>query len=249
MTGSGGMDRDGNGMTGAGVPADTVHTLALDDEHDALPWLDSGDDDDRDAPGIDTGRLAGFAVAALVLLALLVGLVWWLSHRGDGADAVADGSTIEAPAEPYKTRPDDPGGKEFAGTGDTSFAVGEGQAREAALAADEAPAPAPETVVGTGKPAAGKLSITTADEPAASPEAAGIGVQVGAYANRASAEAGWRTLSTRHSALSGFRHRIVEGRADIGTVYRLQAVTADRASANSLCAQLKAQGAACQVKR
>ncbi|MDR2858363.1 MAG: SPOR domain-containing protein, partial [Novosphingobium sp.] len=48
--------------------------------------------------------------------------------------------------------------------------------------------------------------------------------------------------------LAGLRHRVIEGRADIGTVYRLQAVPGDAAAAQALCARLKAAGLACQVK-
>jgi len=41
---------------------------------------------------------------------------------------------------------------------------------------------------------------------------------------------------------------VLQGTADIGTVYRLQAVAPDAAAANALCATLKASGVACQVK-
>ena len=41
---------------------------------------------------------------------------------------------------------------------------------------------------------------------------------------------------------------VSEGSADIGKVYRLQAVSADLASANALCSGLKASGVPCQVK-
>jgi len=44
-------------------------------------------------------------------------------------------------------------------------------------------------------------------------------------------------------------HRVVEGKADIGTVYRLQAMTSDGSAANSLCSHLQADGVKCQVKR
>jgi cell division protein FtsN len=77
----------------------------------------------------------------------------------------------------------------------------------------------------------------------------GPGVQVGAYSNRESAEKGWTRLSQQYEALSGVRYRIVEGRADIGTVYRLQAVPGDASAANRLCATLKGAGLSCQVKR
>jgi hypothetical protein len=76
-----------------------------------------------------------------------------------------------------------------------------------------------------------------------------VGVQVGAYTSAADAEAGWSALSARHEALSGLKHRVVEGQADFGRVFRLQAVAADVAAANALCSALKAAGQGCQVKR
>ena len=79
--------------------------------------------------------------------------------------------------------------------------------------------------------------------------AGGVGVQVAAYSSNAAAEAGWAKLSAQHAAiLSGVRHRVVEGTADIGKVYRLQAVASDAAAANALCGRLKAAGTPCQVK-
>jgi hypothetical protein len=56
-------------------------------------------------------------------------------------------------------------------------------------------------------------------------------------------------LSTQYEALSGLKHRVVEGSADIGTVYRLQVLAGDVTGANALCGRLKAAGLACQVKR
>ena len=55
-------------------------------------------------------------------------------------------------------------------------------------------------------------------------------------------------LSQAGGLLSGVSHRVVEGRADNGTIYRLQAVTGDAAAAKALCGKLKAKGIACQVK-
>ena len=73
-------------------------------------------------------------------------------------------------------------------------------------------------------------------------------MQVGAFSSRAQAEAAWDRLSSSHSALSGQRYRVVEGRADIGTVYRLQALPGDAAAAKSLCGKLKSAGQDCTVK-
>lgn len=213
--------------------------LALDDDGEKLPWLESSDDDEDE--GVDSGRIIGFALIGLVALLAILGGIWWASSRHSGGAALADGSTIQAPDAPYKTKPENPGGKQFAGTGDTSFKVGEGQTSEGRLAATKPPEEKPVAPTPGEKPAA--------EAPAAPVDMSGIGVQVGAYSNRKDAEAGWATLASRNEALSGVKHRIVEGKADIGTVYRLQAVAGDVAGANALCQKLKAGGAACQVKR
>jgi hypothetical protein len=221
--------------------ADAIETeeqLALADGEERLPWLES--EDEYEQPGVDTGRIIAFgAVGALALILLLGGLWWFTGDRTDEA-LVADGSTIEAPDEPYRTRPADPGGQQVAGTGDTSFEVGEGQARETRIAGSgDAPAPSIDreqdaTATPTAKPSA---------------TASGIGVQVGAYSSRDAAETGWSTLSGRISALQGRNHRVVQGTADSGTIYRLQAVAGTVAEAETLCRSIKSQGGDCQVKR
>ncbi|KPQ37828.1 MAG: Sporulation related domain [Porphyrobacter sp. HL-46] len=202
---------------------------------DNLPWLES-DEEDEDAGGLDTGQIFGFAALLIVLLAAVVGAVWYVSSRTAGSEAVADGSVIAAPAGPIKERPEDPGGKTFAGTGNVAPVVGEGGTREAVVAAPEA-APTPKP-----SPAAGAAPA------AAAPDMSGVGVQLAAYSSRARAEQGWGDLIRRTDALAGVKHRVVEGKVDIGTVYRLQAIAATRAEADALCTALKADGLDCQVK-
>ncbi|MEP6868720.1 MAG: SPOR domain-containing protein [Novosphingobium sp.] len=206
-------------------------------EEDRLPWLETADDDYDDA-GMDGARVFGFVLAGLVALAALIGAIWWVTHRSSNAVLVADGSTIAAPAEPYKEAPKQPGGKTFAGTGDSSFAVSAGQTKAAHLGgASETPKPSVDT---GAKP-----------EPAASaaPASTGVGVQVGAFSSKAQAEAAWTRLSSQNAMLKGVSHRVLEGSADVGTVFRLQAVAADGAGADTLCGNLKSAGIACQVKR
>lgn len=234
MGGMGEFSRNGDG---ASFGSSSTAQLALDDEDDRLPWLESGDDDVEE--GVDTGRLVGFALIGLVALAAIVGLIWWLGNRGASPDLIADGRTIEAPDAPYKTRPENPGGKEFAGTGDTSFKVGEGASTDSKLATAAVAKP---VVNAEQADSAGAKADDTANVP-------GVGVQVGAYNSKEQAQAGWSTLYTANEALHGYKYRIVQGTADIGTVFRLQAVTGDAASAEALCARLKAAGTACQVKR
>ncbi|WP_225204886.1 SPOR domain-containing protein [Novosphingobium huizhouense] len=228
-------------------PAGGVDRLALGDEQ-RLPWLESADDVDLDEP-IDngTGRLLAFAGFAVLLLVALVGGIYWLSHRASSSSAPADGSLIEASREPYKVAPKDPGGKTFQGTGDASFTVSEGGKPAAVIAgsagaAPSAPAPRPAAAASAPAPAA-------AAAPAATPAASGVGVQIGAFSSNAAAEAAWNKLASVHEPLKGLSHRIVEGRADIGTVYRLQAVAGDVAGANALCNALQSGGLKCQVKR
>lgn len=210
--------------------------LALGDE-ERLPWLESADDVDFDEPGPDNSRMIGFGVLAVLLLAALVGGIYWVTHRGGGA-AGADGSLIEASKEPYKIAPKDPGGKTFQGTGDASFKVSEGEKPVANLAGSNAPAPTPAPAPKPSASASAPVAPTS-----------GVGVQVGAFSTSASAEAAWSKLVSAHDALSGLSHRVIEGKADMATVFRLQAVAGDVAAANALCAKLQAGGLKCQVKR
>ncbi|MDP3676071.1 MAG: SPOR domain-containing protein [Novosphingobium sp.] len=221
--------------------------LGLDDGDERLPWLESADDIDAEE-GFDSGRIIGFLLLGLVALAMIVGAVWFASNRGTGE---ADGSLIRADAGPYKVAPEDPGGKKFAGTGDTSYAVAQGETRSGTIAGEE-PAPG-STGTATPEPATSAMPVPKASPSAtatASPAATGgVGVQVGAYTSAADAEKGWSALVGRHEALSGVKHRVIEGQADFGRVFRLQAVAGDLAAANALCASLKASGQGCQVKR
>ena len=219
-----------------GAPPADNGRLAFGDDEVRLPWLESDGDDRDDIGGYNGGQLLGLLLFGLLAIGLIGGGIWWaMSHRKDDV-LVADGSVIAAPQEPYKERPKDAGGKTFAGTGDTSFAVSEGQSRPGRLGQT---APTTPVVQPSAKPAASASAAATVP---------GVGVQVAAYVSRAAAEAGWTKLSGQYEALSGLNHRVVEGSADIGTVYRLQAVTSDSGSAHALCSKLKSAGVACQVK-
>lgn len=236
MSGLEGTGREGDEPVDGSVETETsleeVQELSLSEEEEPLPWLESGDYEDEDE-GVDTGRIVGFVLIAALALAALFGAIWIFSSQGTDPELVADGSTIEAPEGPAKEKPEIPGGRTFAGTGDVAPAVSEGQSREGRLA--EAPKPSIGTAA-TGEAGGNAAAIS------------GIAVQVGAYSSKAGAEKGWNALARQTDAIKGFKYRIVEGKADIGTVYRLQAVAADGAAAKSLCEKLRADGLACQVK-
>ncbi|MDZ4306419.1 SPOR domain-containing protein [Allopontixanthobacter sp.] len=247
MSGLEGNGREGDEPieTGArgGYSDHDVEELSLVDEDEPLPWLETSDYGEEDE-GVDTGRIVGFVLIAALALIALFGAIWFFSNRETNGDIVADGSTIEAPPGPVKQRPEDPGGRNFAGTGDVAPAVSEGQTREGRIAEKIVPQPgvAPVTPEST-KP----VDVKTGAEASAT-SGGGVAVQVGAYSNKAGAETGWNALNRQTDALQGYKYRIVEGQADIGTVYRLQAMAGDAAAARSLCAALRADGLACQVK-
>lgn len=239
----------GEGISGAypgddGFAEPRTGQLELGDGEASLPWLE-GDDEEEYYEGYSAARLIGVALLGLLVLAGIGGGIWWMTGRMDGDAPVADGSIVHAPESPYKERPEDPGGRLVPGTGDTSFAVAEGQTRQARL--DESSSAATAAQDKIVKVAEAEKEKDTAVPAPSEPQ--GVGVQVGAYVTRSSAEAGWQTLSGQYEALSGLHHRIVEGQADIGTVYRLQAVPGDAAAARTLCRNLRAAGLNCQVKQ
>lgn len=225
--------------------------LELRDEDESLPWLESADDYEED-DGVDGSRLLMFALLGLAALVAIVGGIWWATNRAPDSAMVADGSTIENPGD-FKEKPENPGGAEVAGTGSVAPGVAEGQSSEGRIADGSAAAPSIDTAQ-SGSNAASATgtasgsnsgSTNSAGQAAAS---GGVGVQIGAFSTRAKAEQGWKEAGSRYSALSGFKYRIVQGQADIGTVYRLQAVAGSRSAANSLCTKLKSAGGSCQVK-
>jgi hypothetical protein len=227
------------------------HVLPGLQEEEPLPWLYSTEEDMDDA-GVDPGRVWAFVLTGFALLALIVGGVWWTAHHRNAGGLEADGSLITALPGPIKEAPQDPGGKTFDGTGDSSFAVSQGHVPGATLAisgdqgADRPIAGTAQSVV--AKPIAkdNAGADTALADGGSSPH--GIGVQIGAYSSQLAAEAAWAHMAKSFDVLSGASHRIVEGKADIGTVYGLQAVTGSDAAANALCDKLKSGGLACQVK-
>ena len=245
MTGIDG-DREGEEwQDGDGEPLETER-LALDDEDERLPWLESSDDEDyAESEGSDMGHTLRLGLLAMAALAAIVLGIYWITHRNPDPALTPDGSLVAAEATPYKEAPKDPGGKTFDGTGDSAFAVSEGQTRSAKLGD-----------AGASAVPASRPSLTSVKVPASSatPSAAssatakGPVVQVGAYSTQATAETGWSKLAAQYSALAGLKHQIVEGQADIGTVYRLQVLPGESGGAQALCSRLKAAGLACQVK-
>ncbi len=225
---------------------ENAEELELIEEDESLPWLESADDYEEET-GSDGTRLAMFALLGLAALIAIVGGIWYATNRAPDSAMVADGSTIENPGE-FKEKPEDPGGAEVAGTGAVAPGVAAGQRSEGRIADGSGAGPSIDTEQSGSNSGSSNASAGSQQASGSASNGGGVGVQVGAYSSRAKAEQGWKELSGRFSALSGFKYRIVQGQADIGTVYRLQAVAGSQSAANSLCTKLKSAGGSCQVK-
>jgi hypothetical protein len=201
-----------------------------------LPWRKDAKADNKKYKGYNAWHVLSLLILGLLAVALIGGGIWRINNRKD--DVLVDNRSVVARLQqPYKERPKNPGSKTFPGPGDTSFAISEGRTGPAKIG----PPPAASNRATEAAPKA-------SDSAAPTPSGAGVGVQVAAYSRRAQAEDGWTRLSRQYELLSGLHHRVVEGQADMGTVYRLQATAGDVGAAHALCGKLKAAGLACHVK-
>ena len=238
--------------------------LDLRDE-DRLPWLEAVEDEDPES-GVSPGKLIGGVIAALVVLGLVIGGVYWLKNR-PGAGAEGDGTLIAAPAGDYKVKPDAAGGgMTVEGQGDSTFAASQGAEAGATIdtnALPEAPVTGAKAVTPTPAPAgkaggtvsasvadAGKMGAKPAKPAAVAPApvaAGGAQVQLGAFGSEAKANQVWAGLSKRFAYLAPLTKVIVPVPAESGTVYRLRVNAGTGAAAASLCGKLKAAGESCLV--
>jgi SPOR domain len=199
------------------------------DDPDRLPWLDTADGYEYDN-GNSNMRILALVFGGIALLAAIVWGVYWMQRNQTGADG-GNGELIAAQEGDYKVRPDEPGGKSFEGEGDSAFSASEGKKTAA--------------TIGEGQKDAAKAEPAKVEPEAAVPAGAGL-VQVGAYSNVAMADESWAALGKRFGFMAGVKRKIAEGSGEGGRkIYRLQAVTADAAAAQQLCAKLKAAGEGC----
>jgi SPOR domain len=211
--------------------------FALDDP-DRLPWLETADGYEYD-DGASPLKVAAMVLGGLALLAAIVGLIYWAQRSGGGA--TGNGELIAAQEGDYKVKPDEAGGKTFEGEGDSAFAASEGKKTGATIAP---PAKAPDTKVAAPAPTPAKPATSGATP------AGAVMVQLGAFGDSAKADTAWAALTKRFGFLSGTNRKIAEATVEGGRkVFRLQAVTANAAAAQQLCAKLKAAGENCLIVR
>lgn len=211
--------------------------LGLDDP-DRLPWLETADGYDYEESASPL-KVAAMVLGGLALLAAIVGGIYWFQRNQAGGQG--NGELIAAQEGNYKVAPSagESKGKSFEGEGDAAFAASEGKKVDAKLDPTKAKAAATAPAA-PGAPAA-----------KAGPIPAGAAfVQLGAYSDAAKAEQAWTALGKRFGAVSGTNKRVVEGAGEGGRkVFRLQAITANAAAAQQLCAKLKAAGESCLIAK
>jgi hypothetical protein len=221
-------------------------------EEDRLPWLEAvEEDDDRNGPSI--AKLIGAIIIGLAAIAVIVGGLFWLGNRNrsDGNNEI-----IAAPEGDYKVRPDQPGGMNATGDGETAAAASAGAEPKGRIntnAVAEAPVArppqaAPQTPTARPQAPAARPQAPPARPPAPpvrpAPAAGGVTIQLGAFSTQAGATSAWRALSGRFRYLAPLGHSVVPVQSGGRTLYRLRANGPDAAG---ICRRLQVAGEDCAV--
>ncbi|MDQ8758225.1 SPOR domain-containing protein [Sphingosinicella sp. LHD-64] len=215
-------------------------------DEDRLPWLEAVEEDEGSAgPGI--AKLVGAVVIGLLAIGLIVGGLFWLGNRGREGGT---GDLIAAPEGDYKVRPDEPGGMNVAGEGDTAYAASAGQVPQGQLntnavaetpVARPAPQPAPQQQAEAQRPQA---PAPQPQRPAPAATGGGATIQLGAFSTGASANSAWTALSGRFRYLAPLSRSVIPVQSGGRTLYRLRA---SGPGAADVCRRLRVAGEACTV--
>lgn len=214
-----------------------------------LPWLQAVDDEDEPR-GVSARKMLVALGVVLLAGALLAGTFFWLGHRERAVEGPPE--LIQAPAGPYKIKPPNPGGLDVTGESQTAFETSAGEDKDAQLDLSKVPEqpivkPSKEQERAAPEPGFSpdaKVAKPTPAKPAPAPSGPpGSVVQLGAFANQAQAERGWKALSDRFPSVAAMNKLIVPFSGGI----RLRASAASPAEAKQVCATLKAAGENCFV--
>lgn len=231
---------------------------ALSDE-DRLPWLEPVDEFEEAPRGVSLA-LVSWGLAALALVAIAIGGIWWWQNREIAPSG--SGELIAAPVDPYKVKPAEEGGLKVEGQGDVVFQTSQGTQVQGALdlnAVPETPVTRTPSAQPTPEPKAGKSATAAVSEgseklvakapPAAlAPEGpAGSTIQLGAFPSEGSAKKTWDAMSKRFSYLADRGQSIIKAEVNGKTYYRLRVAAGSAAEAKDLCARLRVAGENCLV--
>lgn len=201
-----------------------------------LPWFEAVDDEDGPR-GVSARRMLAALAVVLVAALLVAGTFYWLGRRNAAANGAPE--LIRAEPGPYKVRPENPGGLDVGGQGQTAYVTSVGEDPDARLDLPEQPAAQPEPK----RIPPNETREPVPDEPAPKTGGPGSVVQLGAFANRAQAERAWSALSSRFSSVAGLDKMVVPYPGGI----RLRAGASSPAEAREVCRALEAAGEACFI--
>lgn len=233
-------------------------------DEDRLPWLEAVDDEEG-GRGPGAGKLIAAVVAALLVIGLIIGGVFWLRERGAES---GDGSLIAAPEGDYKIPPDGPGANGMAveGEGDASFAASEGVETNSAInlnaqpevpmagglappdagAVQTRPLPPSTAAQVPGAPPVAAPPVKKAEppKPAPAPVNKGPTIQLGAFNSTGIANTEWSRLSRQFPMLNTLDRSVTTVLSGGKTLYRLRA---SGAGAVAACDKVRAAGKPCNV--
>lgn len=235
-----------------------------------LPWLQPVEEESEES-WLSARTLI---MAAAVFVVIFVALLWVIYAQLSGEDepqrivANTDLPVIEAPDEPHKITPDDPGGAEIPGQDKLVLDAANGAVAEAetvlaepaeepveretsgGFVEQQAPPPPPVSQVETRpEPQPEPVVVQPAPAPVQQSVAGRYLIQLGAFSSDARARTGWTQVQDKYPNIVGDLNidtqiATVNGR----TIYRLRAAALPtREEADRRCAALKAAGQGCLV--
>lgn len=210
-------------------------------EEDRLPWLEAVDEDDE-SHGPSAAKLIAAVVIGLVCIGLVVGGLFWLGNRGSDT-GTGEPELIAAPEGDYKVPPDDPGGMNVEGQGETAFAASEGAIPKGEIDTSRVPE-APVTKEQPKAAAPKQAEAAPKQESSPAPQAAGATIQLGAFSSQAAAQGAWKAMSGRFNYLAPLSHNVTSVESGGRTLYRLRASGPD---ARGICGRLRVAGESCVV--
>jgi hypothetical protein len=220
-------------------------------EDDRLPWLEAVEEDDAGDGPSPLKMIVGVLIALAAIGAVIAGLFWLNNRSGGDGTASGEPELIRAQTGDYKTKPDQAGGMQVEGEGDTAFAASEGADPKGAINTNAvAEAPVTEVPAGQAQPqqpaapkADPKQAPATIPAPAPTPAAGGgATVQLGAFSSQAGANAAWKAMAARFRYLAPLTNSVVPVQSGGKTLYRLRA---SGPGAADICGRLRVAGESC----
>jgi SPOR domain len=239
----------------------TSDEIDLRDE-DRLPWLETVEPDEPEGPGVF--RVVALVVLGLVVVSAIVFGIYQVQQRTGSSEGT--GELIAAQEGDYKVRPDDPGGLQVKGEGDSAIATSAGSNAASAIDLKAVPeAPITGTRSAGATPVAGGGTRAVAEVPGAggrlkatAPMAAprtkvpgagsgGALVQLGAFPSEAAANAAWSAVAKRFGYVATLGKEVQPAEVSGRKVFRLRVNAGSATAASDICGRLKVAGESCFV--